>query len=65
MKDSIDFDESTISPEVEELMKNDVASVEIEYDKTYGFPTLISIDYIKDAIDDEVTYMYSDFEITN
>lgn len=34
----------------------------VTYDPTYGFPTKINIDYIKDAIDDELALTVSNFE---
>ena len=44
----------------EEVRKAD--KVAIQYDATYGFPTNVSIDFIKNAIDDEVSLNVSDFE---
>ena len=32
-----------------------------EFDATYGFPTIISIDWIENAVDDEVGYVMEDF----
>ena len=49
----------------EELLNRDVASLIIEYDEMYGFPKAISIDYNEVVADDEITYIYSNFEITN
>ena len=34
----------------------------IDYDPTYGFPTNISVDWIEQAIDDEMYLAISDFE---
>ena len=34
----------------------------IEYDSTYGFPTNVSVDWIKQAIDDEMYLTLSNFE---
>lgn len=34
--------------------------VEIEYDATWGFPTAIRIDYMRDAIDDELSVFASE-----
>ncbi len=48
---------------IESLLGQDVASLSIEYDTVYGFPTIISIDYIENAIDDEIGYIYTDFNI--
>jgi hypothetical protein len=36
--------------------------VKVTYDETYGFPTQISIDFIKDAADDELGLTISNFE---
>ena len=36
--------------------------VEVEYDETYGFPTTITIDFIEEAIDDELYLTVADFE---
>jgi uncharacterized protein DUF6174 len=36
--------------------------VQVTYDPTYGFPTTIAIDNIKDAIDDEISYEVTNFE---
>ncbi len=50
---------------IESLLNQDVASLLIEYDAVYGFPKVISIDYIENAIDDEIGYIYTDFKIMN
>jgi hypothetical protein len=34
----------------------------VEYDQNSGYPTYTEIDYIKEAIDDEVTYKVNNFE---
>ena len=36
--------------------------VAIQYDPTYGFPINASIDFIKNAVDDEISINVSDFE---
>jgi len=36
--------------------------VTVEYDATYGFPTKIDIDFVEDAIDDELYLAISGFE---
>lgn len=36
--------------------------VEITYDETWGFPTRVSIDWIKDAVDDEESFTIGGFE---
>lgn len=45
-----------------EKESNEANQITIEYDPTYGFPTDVSIDRIKEAIDDEMYLMLSDFE---
>ena len=35
----------------------------VTYDATYGFPMTISIDQIKEAIDDEIAYQVANFEV--
>lgn len=50
---------------IEELLTQEIELLVIEYDEAYGYPTLISIDYMKRVIDDERTLLYSDFEIIN
>lgn len=47
------------------LINQNVASLEVEYDAIYGFPTIISIDYDVDFVDDEILYRYINFEIEN
>jgi hypothetical protein len=37
--------------------------LEVTYDPTYGFPTLISIDWVPDHVDDEVTYRVESFGV--
>ncbi len=50
---------------IESLLKQDLASLFIEYDDTYGFPKTISIDYSQGVSDDEIGYSYTNFEISN
>ena len=47
---------------VQDLLNQNVASLSVEYDPTRGFPTIISIDYDTDFIDDEILYRYTNFE---
>ncbi|NNC69868.1 MAG: hypothetical protein HKN90_03495 [Flavobacteriaceae bacterium] len=49
----------------DDLLNREVAFLEIEYDKIYGFPTLISVDYVENIADDEITHIYTNFEIMN
>ena len=37
--------------------------VTVSYDPTYGYPTNISIDVIKQAVDEELSLQISDFEV--
>ena len=41
----------------------DADETTIEYDSTYGFPTNISVDWIKQAVDDEMYLTISNFEV--
>jgi len=50
---------------IQDLINQNVSSLAVEYDDTYGFPTLISIDYDVNFIDDEILYRYINFEIEN
>ena len=42
---------------------NDADETTIEYDPTYGFPTDISVDWIKQAVDDEMYLTLSNFKV--
>jgi hypothetical protein len=35
--------------------------VDVSYDRALGYPTIISVDRIKQAVDDEVAYVVTDF----
>ena len=37
--------------------------VTVTYDRTYGFPVEVTIDYVKEATDDELYLTVSDFEV--
>jgi hypothetical protein len=41
--------------------RREADKVEVEYDPVFGFPTSISIDWIRDAVDDEISYTVSDY----
>lgn len=46
-------------PELFEIVRDALEhadEVDVEYDPTYGHPTRVSIDWVKNAIDDEVLY---------
>ena len=36
--------------------------VEVRYHPTYGFPTRLDIDWVREAVDDEAVYTAADFE---
>jgi hypothetical protein len=46
----------------QDMAGNKADEVKVTYDETYGFPTQISIDFIKDAADDELGLTVSNFE---
>ena len=50
---------------IEELLTQEAESLVIEYEQSYGFPTLISVDYDFQIADDEFVYNYANFEIIN
>jgi hypothetical protein len=41
----------------------DADETTVEYDPTYGFPATVSVDWIKQAVDDEMYLTLSNFEI--
>ncbi|MBN8654564.1 MAG: hypothetical protein J0M11_02425 [Anaerolineae bacterium] len=44
-------------------LNGDADEVLVTYDTTYGFPTSISVDQIKEAVDDEIFYQVENFEV--
>lgn len=48
---------------VEQAASGGADEVKVEYDAAYGFPASISIDYIEEAIDDEIGYTVFNFEV--
>ena len=42
---------------------NEADETTIAYDPTYGFPTTVSVDWIKQAMDDEMHLTLSNFEV--
>lgn len=48
--------------EVIENARENADKLNVEYDEKLGYPVLIEIDYIKEAIDDEVTYKIDNFQ---
>lgn len=41
----------------------DAEDVIAAYDPTYGFPANVAVDNIKEAVDDEISYQVSNFEV--
>lgn len=52
-----------IFAELEADLDGAADKVTIEYDATYGFPTKADIDFVEEAIDDELYLSISDFEV--
>ena len=48
--------------EVIESAREKADELNVEYNQQFGYPEFIEIDYIKEAIDDEVTYRVDNFE---
>lgn len=48
--------------EVIENAREKADKLNVEYDQNLGYPIHIEIDYIKEAVDDEVTYKVNNFE---
>lgn len=51
-----------IFAELEKDINGEADEVVVKYDPTFGFPTEVNIDFIKDAIDDEQALTVSNFE---
>ncbi len=51
-----------IFSELDKDIQGEADEVIVSYDATYGFPTQANIDFIKNAMDDEVTLTISGFE---
>jgi len=47
---------------IRDAIKRDAYSLAVTYDGTFGFPTQINIDYIGNAIDDELVVKTSEFQ---
>ena len=52
-----------IFAELEKAMDGEADEVTVSYDDTYGFPEQVDIDFIKEAIDDELVLTVSGFEV--
>lgn len=50
---------------IERANKAKPAKMKIEYDETYHFPKLISIDFVERAADDEITYSAQSFAVSS
>jgi hypothetical protein len=48
---------------IERAQNGDADEILVEYDPTYGYPTQISIDYIKSALDDEMYFTVTNLEM--
>jgi hypothetical protein len=48
---------------VDSAVARNAAKIDAQYDALYGFPVRIAIDYVSNAIDDEITYVMSDFRL--
>ncbi len=49
--------------ELEAGLSGDADEITVTYDSTYGFPSEIYFDYIKAAVDDELSLSVSNFEV--
>ncbi len=47
---------------IEDTIKRGADEISVTYDETLGFPTRIYIDFVKQAVDDEIAYNISDFQ---
>ncbi|GAB5535744.1 MAG: hypothetical protein Rubg2KO_19930 [Rubricoccaceae bacterium] len=47
--------------ELVERARREADDVDVTYDPTYGFPADVYIDWIKDAVDDEIGYTVTDY----
>lgn len=45
--------------DIAKTVLDEAYTYELEFDSELGYPTLISVDWLKDAVDDEVTYYAS------
>ena len=63
------FDDSKTIDEafdfIDSLLGQNIFLLVTEYDQTYGFPTVISVDYDENIADDEFYFSYSGFKQTN
>ncbi|NND70241.1 MAG: hypothetical protein HKN43_01550 [Rhodothermales bacterium] len=68
LRDNVDISSQQLAfiPSIEKLFDiireatgGEADEIEVTYDRQRGFPTSVSIDYIKDAVDDEISYSIS------
>jgi hypothetical protein len=52
-----------IFEQLEKALGGEADEVTVTYDETYGFPTQADIDFVEQAIDDELYLTISDFEV--
>lgn len=50
---------------IHDAIKGEVAILDVEYDRKYGFAKMTSIDYIAMAVDDEMSYSIKGFKPTH
>jgi hypothetical protein len=46
---------------IDDARRQNPASLEVDYDPTFGYPRRIAIDYDRQMVDDEIVYYASDF----
>ena len=47
---------------IQEAINRNAESIQVTYDPTYAYPTSVSIDYIKQAVDEEMAFKASDLK---
>lgn len=47
---------------IDDARRRRAASLSVEYDRAFGFPTVIAIDYDRTMADDEITYRATNFQ---
>jgi hypothetical protein len=49
---------------IDEALRRDAAGLAVRYNAAFGYPESIQIDWVAGAVDDEVSYHITDFELT-
>jgi len=49
---------------INQALEGKAAEISVSYDETLGFPRQIYIDFVKEAVDDEIAYNVSGFQVT-